>query len=226
MHRDLNKTSPVKMAAIRRQLRDWFRENGRDFYWRQPELDEFTIVICELMLQQTRAETVASVIEHFFTRFGSWQDIRTTPQSEIEKHLKPLGLWKRRSKSFKNLAIAINSNGDRLPNRREEIESLPGIGQYVANAIELLILDRPRPLLDVNMARIIERVFQPRRLADLRHDPFLQHSAKRLIGYKHAKELNFALLDLGALVCTARNPKCGTCPISRYCNYAISNSTK
>jgi A/G-specific adenine glycosylase len=107
----------------------------------------------------------------------------------------------------------------RFPTKREEIESLPGIGQYIANAIEVFCSNKRRPLLDVNMARVLERYFGPRKLADIRYDPYLQKLAHDVLPRKKIKEFNWAILDFGALVCKARNPACNNCSLAKKCKF-------
>src|SRR5690606_31125965 len=102
--------------------------------------------------QQTRAETVAARRDEFFATFPDWASIRQARLEDVERALRPFGLWKRRAHSFKKLAQAMDNYCDCLPKNRIKIESLPGVGQYIANAIELMVFRRPLPLLDVNMA--------------------------------------------------------------------------
>ncbi len=116
------------------------------------------------------------------------------------------------------------SRAGRLPRTREELESLPGIGQYVASAILCQVYGEREPLLDVNMARVIERYFRPRKLADLRTDPVLQGYARAILPRARVKEFNWAVLDFAALVCKARDPRCGDCPLKRGCRYYRRNS--
>jgi A/G-specific adenine glycosylase len=105
----------------------------------------------------------------------------------------------------------------RFPAAREELESLPGIGQYIANAILLLCHGQPQPLLDVNMARVLERNFGPRQLVDIRYDPYLQTLANRVISSVDARRLNWAVLDLAAVVCSNGAPRCIECPLAKSC---------
>ena len=99
-----------------------------------------------------------------------------------------------------------------------ELLKVPAVGQYVANAIRLFQDNKPAPLLDANMARVLERYLRPRKLADLRHDPWLQEAAWYLVGLGDARLLNWAILDLGGLVCTPRSPRCPECPVRRGCS--------
>ena len=122
------------------------------------------------------------------------------------------------------LAQALKHSNGRLPKTRAEAEALPMIGQYIANAFELFVLKKPAPLLDVNMARVLERYFGPRKLADIRYDPYLQDLAQRVVEHHASIQLNWAVLDLGALVCKARSPNCVNCPLLAGCHYTKLHS--
>lgn len=101
----------------------------------------------------------------------------------------------------------------RFPTTREEIESLPGVGQDIANSVMMFCFNQAYPLVDVNMARVLERYFGPRKLADICFDPFLQLLAKRVVDCTKFREVNWAVLDLAAQVCKARSPLCPSCPL-------------
>jgi A/G-specific adenine glycosylase len=93
------------------------------------------------------------------------------------------------------------------------------VGQYIANAAMLFGKHAAEPLLDVNMARVLERYFGPRTLADIRYDPYLQSLARWVISGSNPVRLNWAILDFAAAVCIVRNPSCGSCPLSSECEY-------
>ena len=169
----VNRSDKQRAKGIARRLETWFELEGRSFPWRNKSATNFHKIVCEVLLQRTRAETVSSVYHDFFRAFPSWKKIANSSTAKIEKHLKPLGLWKRRAKSLQALANVLQKNRGRFPGNREEIDKLPAVGQYVGNSIELFVYGRPLPLLDVNMSRVIERYFRPRKLADIRHDPRL-----------------------------------------------------
>src|SRR5205823_13691377 len=105
--------------------------------------------------------------------------------------LRPLGLWKRRAASVLALARVMNARGGQFPRERVDIEKLPGVGQYIANAICLFAMKQAEPLLDVNMARVLERCFGPRRLADIRYDPHLQEVARLIVSGAHSVHVNW-----------------------------------
>ena len=108
--------------------------------------------------------------------------------------------------------------GGKFPNADNNLSKIPAVGQYVANAIKLFQHDVPAPLLDTNMVRVLEHHLRPRLLADILHDPWLQEAARYLVGRGNAKEINWAVLDLGALICTPRLPRCVACPLRRGCS--------
>jgi A/G-specific adenine glycosylase len=113
------------------------------------------------------------------------------------------------------------SKNGRFPRRRAEIEALPGVGQYVCNAILLFAKAQAAPLLDVNMARVLERCFGPRKLVDIRYDKELQQISHSLVCGPKAKELNWAILDLAASTCIPNSPHCEDCPLCGMCDYNL-----
>lgn len=212
---------PARAAgAMRRALLRWYAEKGRDFPWRIERNNLYHLVVAEFLLQRTRAETVSAFFDVFMTRFPSWKALADASAEDIGKFLRPIGLWRRRSESLSALAKAIAARNGHFPSSREEIEQLPGVGQYIANAIMLFSAGHAEPLLDVNMARVLERLFGPRKLVDIRYDPYLQSLSRVVVRGEHAAELNWAILDLAAMVCTAKNPRCGECALRRNCRFA------
>jgi len=109
----------------------------------------------------------------------------------------------------------------KFPRKRDEIEKLPGVGQYVCNAVLLFTKEQAAPLLDVNMARVLERCFGPRKLADIRYDMELQQLSYLLVSGPKAIEINWAILDLAAKVCTRSSPHCGDCPLAKICDFNL-----
>ena len=93
------------------------------------------------------------------------------------------------------------------------------VGQYIASAVLLFCHDQPEPLLDVNMARVLERYFGPREFADIRYDPYLQSLARKVVSCRRPAQMNWAILDLAALVCRTHSPRCGECPVAKGCRY-------
>lgn len=201
------------------RLLGWFTRCARKFPWRRRRATLYHKVVAEVLLQRTRADVVGRFLPTFLERFPSWERLSSAGEHELGEFLRPLGLWRRRAASLKKLAYEMALRQGRFPLSRVEIESLPGVGQYIANAVMLFCHAASEPLLDVNMARILERYFGPRTLADIRYDPYLQHLSRRVLLGTDALSMNWAILDLAALICTARKPRCDECPLSPGCLY-------
>ncbi|MCS3902194.1 A/G-specific adenine glycosylase [Methylohalomonas lacus] len=177
----------------------------------------------EILLQRTRAANVAAFYDDFFSHYPDWYSLTNADSEGLESFLRPLGIWRRRTATLVNLANAIMEMDGRVPHDRVEIEKLPGVGQYVANAIQLLAAGTPAPLLDAGMARVLERYFGPRTLADIRYDKYLQDLAWRVVSCDKAIEVNWGILDLSAVLCKNREPLCSQCPLKKGCNYYQGN---
>lgn len=209
--------APAQARVIRRALVAWYLKNGRQFPWRRKNASVYRKIVVEVLLQRTQAATVAAFFGTFITRFPSWRSLAETPAHEIGEYLKPLGLWKRRGESLSALATRMTELNGRFPKERQNIEQLPGVGQYIASAVLLFVHGKSEPLLDVNMARVLERLFGSRTLVDLRYDAHLQSISRTIVRGKHSQQLNWAFLDLAAGICLPRNPKCRICPLRRWC---------
>ena len=195
----------------------WYLTDGRKFPWRKRTVLKYELIIAEVLLQRTKAETVASFFPTFIKRFPSWKILATTKETELKKFLKPIGLWRQRSAAIKKLSAEMAKRHGRFPKTRDEIEELPGVGQYIANAILMFCQDEPQPLLDVNMARVLERFFGPRKLADIRYDPYLQKLAREILPRKRYKEFNWAILDFASIICKSHRPGCNKCVLKAKC---------
>jgi A/G-specific adenine glycosylase len=208
-----------KIHFFRRRLLSWWARSRRHFPWRVKGATLYCRIVSEVLLQRTRAETVAAFWPTFIERFPTWKATSLARRIEIERILAPIGLARQRSPRLLALAQAVHSRGGKFPKGRQEIEALPGVGQYIANAILSFCHKQPAPLMDVNMARVLERFFGERKLADIRYDPYLQSLATRIVSGRDFDSINWAILDLGALVCRARNPTCDRCPLNIRCIY-------
>ncbi|MBR0804333.1 hypothetical protein JQ636_12355 [Bradyrhizobium japonicum] len=156
----------------------------------------------------------------FMSEFPDWESLANAPSVRLQDQLRPVGLWQRRADSFRRLASEMVLLGD-LPRSREELERLPGIGQYIASAVMLMRDGRPEPLLDSNMARVLERYFGPRERADIRYDPYLQALSRQVVRCSRSLEASWAILDLAALVCLPRLPRCDQCPLATGCRFRL-----
>jgi A/G-specific adenine glycosylase len=214
-HRALPST--LRIRAFQESLLAWFRCEGRRFPWRKQRATRYVQVVSEVLLQRTRAETVSAVFPLFLSRYSGWRELALASDGELAQTVRPLGLWRQRVTTLRNLGAAVSRMNGRFPNTRERLEKLPGVGQYIASAILNFSHQGMEPLLDCNMARVLERCFGARELADIRYDPWLQKLSRRVVNHESSKELNWAILDLAAVKCHPRDPACVSCPIRAVC---------
>lgn len=212
----------VRLAKeIAQKLAAWFQVEGRRFPWRQELPGGWKLLFTEMLLQQTQADRVASFQEGFFHRYPTLESIAREDEERLAMFLAPLGLQNRRARSMRKLAKTLLDRDGKVPRSGAGLLELPGVGPYVANAYSSIEHGEALPALDVNMARILERLFGPRQLVDIRYDPHLEAVSNLVIRVaEDPKVMNWAMLDLGALYCTARNPKCEQCPLRSCCRTA------
>jgi A/G-specific adenine glycosylase len=211
--------SVAEVGRFQAAILDWYPIHGREFPWRRSRLSPYKLIVTEILLQRTRAETVASFYDEFFRHFPSWSALAQASEAAIGIHLRPIGLWRRRAIGLSRLAGALAPRRGQVPRDRSKVEELPAVGQYIANAIKLLVHGQPAPLLDGGMARLLERHFGPRQLADIRYDPYLQTLAHDIVAHANSVELNWALLDIAAVICHRKQPACRLCPVQHTCRF-------
>lgn len=221
----LKRSDKLRLNKLQSRLLDWYAEHGRALPWRDAGASTYEKICVEVLLQRTRAETVAGIYGVFFARFSSWQVIAGAEIHELEQAFKPIGLWQRRARSLKALATFAVERDGLFPCTEEELAHVPAVGQYVANAILLFQHGQPRPLIDTNMARVIERYLRPRRLSDIRHDPWLQAASRWLVRGSDPVRVNWAALDLAHAYCLPRTPRCVICPLRKWCNTGKATKT-
>ena len=209
-------TCTVCLKAFQSTVMWWSASARRDFPWRRAGRESYELVVAEVLLQQTRAEQVGSIFGAVIERCPDWPDLATIPISDLEDLLRPLGLQKRRANSLHALAREVVESG--FPSTAADLEKLPGIGQYMARAIATQLFDEIAAPIDTNVARVLERVFGPRTLSDIRYDPGLQGLALRLVPHTNPSGYFVAILDFASLVCRPRVPLCNDCPLTA-CRY-------
>src|SRR5207247_1637176 len=132
--------------SFRRLLLGWFKVEGRTFPWRDPNASQYVQVVSEILLQRTRAETVAIFFPGFIHRFPGWNELAAATNEELRSFLEPIGLWRRRALTLRALGEEMERRGGSFPSTRFEIEALPGIGQYIASAVMLFCHGDRQPL--------------------------------------------------------------------------------
>lgn len=212
-----DKIRNARIRIFRMRIRRWAVNNCRELPWRRKGEPLYRLVTVELLLQRTKAETVAAAYDSFFSEFPDWVNLAECDEQRLMQSLKPLGLWRRRAEILIAYARAVCSLGGRLPRSRSKLEQIPGVGQYVASAALLFMGISREPLLDAGMARVLDRFFGPRRLVDIRFDTDLQALARRVVDAEDSVLLNWAILDLSAQICRIRSPKCCDCCLASVC---------
>ena len=192
----------------------------RSFPWRRSERTSYELVVAELLLQQTRAGQAAKIFPTLVHQCPDWLGLAGIPRADLEELLRPLGLQRRRAAALQELARKVLQQG--LPASASELEALPGVGQYMARAIAAQLSNEVVAPIDTNVARVLERVFGPRKLADIRHDPGLQGLALALVPPSGSGDYLIALLDFASAICRPRAPRCHECPVPA-CRYRWEN---
>jgi A/G-specific adenine glycosylase len=209
-----------KIPFFQETLLKWYAEHGRNFPWRAKSASNYVRIISEVLLQRTKAETVARYLPTFLKKYPSWKQLGEATEQDLIAIMKPLGLSNQRGKRMYKLAQEMKIRNGVFPKERHVVEEMSMMGQYITNAYELFILKKPAPLLDVNMARVLERFFGPRRLADIRFDAYLQSLSKSVVDNSEPQKINWAILDFAPAICKI-NPICKVCPVAIACTYFI-----
>jgi A/G-specific adenine glycosylase len=206
----------VKRARIVARLLEWYRVHKRDLPWRGAS--PYAVWVSEIMLQQTQVATVIPFYLRFLERFPTVEALAAAPIEEVLKYWAGLGYYARARNLHRAAQKVVAEFGGRVPETPEAIESLPGIGRYTAGAILSMAYNRPRPLVDANVIRVLSRVF------GLRGDPksganqaALWSLAEQLVPEEAPGDFNQGLMELGALVCEPAEPKCERCPLLADC---------
>jgi A/G-specific adenine glycosylase len=216
-----------RAARVRGRLLGWFGEHGRSFVWRRT-CDPYTLLVSELLLKKTTAEQVERSLPGFLKQYPSIEALARADTGSLVATLTPLGLSKQRAGQLLKLAEALVSrHGGKLPDDLRALLRLPGVGEYTANAIRAAAYRHAVAAVDTNVARVITRMcgITPSRF-EARRSPEVWHVATRLVGRTRARayQVNWALLDLGALICRPRNPRHDACPVRPSCAYAAEHS--
>jgi A/G-specific adenine glycosylase len=208
---------PPSRRVLRARLLAWYRAHRRDLPWRRTR-DPYAIWISEAMLQQTRVETVVPYYERFLGRFP---DVAALARADLEEVLglwTGLGYYSRARNLHRAARQLLHQHAGRLPDDPTALRALPGIGRYTAGAVASIAFDRPEPIVDGNVARVLARLHGIREEIDgAPGRRRLWQEAASLVAGPDPGALNQALMELGATLCTPRRPRCDACPVSRSC---------
>ncbi|MDQ2641659.1 MAG: A/G-specific adenine glycosylase [Pseudomonadota bacterium] len=209
----MNEPAPVAPALL-----DWHDHHGRhDLPW-QSDRSPYRVWVSEVMLQQTQVAAVIPYFQRFIARFPDAGTLADAPQDEVLHHWSGLGYYAR-ARNLQRAAMQIRDiHGGNFPADFASIAALPGVGRSTAGAILALSLDQPHPIMDGNVRRVLSRVFAvPGRTGERAFEEELWRLATLLTPHARVAQYTQAIMDLGATVCTRRNPRCGVCPLATRC---------
>ena len=213
-------TSPafsIVPGDFQRALGHWFEKNGRDLPWRRTR-DPYSVLVSELMLQQTQVSTVLSYYKEWFRRFPTVRSLARAGESQVLHAWEGLGYYTRARNLHRAAKLIVRKFSGELPNDPVQLQSLPGVGRYTANAVAVFAFNRSRPIVEANTGRVLARLFNLRQPIDSAAGRTkLWEGAQQIMPARAARKFQAAMMDLGALVCTARNPRCRICPVKKFC---------
>lgn len=198
-------------------LLEWYKVQKRDLPWRRHR-NPYYIWISEIMLQQTRVDTVIPYFNRFIERFPTVESLADAPEEDVLKCWEGLGYYSR-ARNLQHAARQVKElHGGEVPNDRDAVFGLKGVGPYTAGAILSIAFNRPEPAVDGNVMRVLSRYFLLEDdIAKVPTRVKMERLAAELIPEGEASHFNQALMELGALICTPKSPRCLICPVMEHC---------
>ena len=205
---------------IQSKLLRWFEKNKRDLPWRKTR-DPYAIWVSEVMLQQTQVATVIPYYQKFLKSFPTIHHLAKSDLSKVLKVWEGLGYYSRARNLHQASKIIANHSNGKIPDKLKDLLNLPGIGRYTAGAILSIAYNKKAPILDGNVKRVLSRLFvvsgNPKKTEE-----FLWPLSESLIPKGSPGAFNQALMDLGSMTCTPKNPNCLSCPLKNLCQGYLS----
>lgn len=225
MHESVSLYLQLRRDTVVRLLLDWFVREARTFPWRSQECnrrrwinDPYVVMVSEVMLQQTQARRVAERLPAFLRRFPNVERLAAASTGELLRAWSGLGYNRRALNLQRTAAVIVDEYGGVFPEDREGLERLPGIGTYTASAIRCFAFGHDVAVVDVNVARVVSRVFyRCHSAAAVMPERVVEAAAEHIVPAGDAYRWHSALMDLGSTICTRRAPRCGQCPLLEVC---------
>lgn len=199
------------------ELLEWYERSKRDLPWRRHR-DPYYIWVSEIMLQQTRVDTVIPYFHRFIERFPTIRDLAEAPEEDVLKCWEGLGYYSRARNLQAAARQVVERHGGVVPDNKADVSALKGVGPYTAGAIMSIAFNRPEPAVDGNVMRVLSRYFLIEEdIMKTGTRTLMEDLAAELIPEGRAADFNQALMELGALVCTPKSPQCLICPVMARC---------
>ncbi|WP_369258575.1 A/G-specific adenine glycosylase [Geodermatophilus amargosae] len=206
-------------------LVDWYDTAARDLPWRRPGVDPWAVLVSEVMLQQTPVARVEPVWVDWMARWPAPADLAAASPAEVIRAWGKLG-YPRRALRLRETAVALTErHGGAVPVDVAALEALPGVGTYTARAVACFGHGTPQPVVDTNVRRVVARLVHGRAEAgNARASDLADVAALAPAGREQACRFSVAAMELGALVCVARTPRCAVCPVRDRCAWRLAGS--
>ena len=203
---------------FRRKLIAWFRRHGRNLPWRNTR-DPYHILVSEVMLQQTQVARVEGYYGRFLEAFPDVETLARATPARVREQWDGLGYYRRAANLHRLAQDVMASHEGKIPADVAALRRLPGVGRYTAGAVASFAFERAEPAVDTNVARVLRRAFHPRAGWNAKGEKRLWETAAAILPRpgKSAWAFNQAIMELGALVCTARVARCDVCPVAGVC---------
>lgn len=200
--------------TVHRQLLRWYAHHKRDLPWRHTR-DPYAIAISEVMLQQTQVDRVIPKYQAWLEKFPTMRSLAKASLHDILLLWSGLGYNSRAVRLRQMARIVVGRYNGRLPSDRASLEALPGVGRYTAGAVMSFAFKKPVGIIDTNIRRVVSRLWFG--VAGSKTEKRLEQKVHDVIHQQFPDEWNHALMDLGAMICTSRRPKCQHCPLQSLC---------
>ncbi|MDG3003408.1 A/G-specific adenine glycosylase [Paludisphaera mucosa] len=202
---------------IRERLLDWFDSEKRSLPWRT-DRDPYRILVSEMMLVQTTVAAVVPFFERFLDAFPDFASLAAANEDRVLKAWEGLGYYRRARQLHAAAKTIVVQHGGMMPDDADAVRALPGVGRYMAGAILSQAFDRPEPIVEANSRRVLARLLAcTDDLTSRDAQGRLWNAAARLVPPRQAGDFNQAMMELGALVCSPRTPRCLICPLAAIC---------
>ncbi|MFZ5884691.1 MAG: A/G-specific adenine glycosylase [Chloroflexota bacterium] len=204
-------------SSLQTRLLAWYHKNKRTLPWRDHP-DPYAVWVSEIMLQQTRVETVIPYFKKWMRRFPTVQALADASERDVLNAWEGLGYYSRARNLHKAARVIAREHGGTLPRSVDDLLKLPGIGRYTAGAIASIAFGADEPALDGNIKRVYARLFDVTEPVDSpQGEKMLWDIARQNLPKGKAGDFNQALMDLGAMLCFPKNPRCLLCPLRELC---------
>lgn len=215
-----------EQSSFQNDLIRWFYDHKRDLPWRKTK-DPYYIWISEVMLQQTKVDTVIEYYNNFTARYPTIFDLAKAPEQEVLKEWEGLGYYSRARNLHEAVKEVVSTYDGIVPENPKDLGALKGIGPYTQGAILSIAFDQAEPAVDGNVMRVLARILLIKdNIMDQKTRRRFEKIVREIISEEDPSAFNQALMELGALICVPRSPRCNECPVQRHCRAFATNNER